>query len=187
MLLGRIGAPRLKMATAIVTRRELARLLANRRYCNHYYAPSFRGFRHKANTLERNSFQDQFPRAPSLLSFHHPRAKLPLSRKPSRRLSIFPRPQSRASPPPNLARSSSPSATTRRNSCDGAPQLAQGAALRFVVYRELGLFVPWHPAHPREVVGLARGFTQSHRALGRSLSAGRNQWAGVRCESDARK
>lgn len=77
MLLGRIGTPRLKMATAIVTRRELARLLANRRYCNHYYAPSFRGFRHKANTLERNSFQGQFPRAPSLLSFRHPSFALP--------------------------------------------------------------------------------------------------------------
>ena len=76
MLLGRIGTPRLKMATAIVTRRELARLLANRRYCNHYYAPSFRGFRHKANTLERNSFQDQFPRAPILLPFRHPRFPL---------------------------------------------------------------------------------------------------------------
>ena len=126
-------------------------------------------------------------RSAEFTSFHHSRAKLPLSRKPSRRLSIFPRPQSRASPPPNLARSSSPSGTTRRNSCDGAPQLDQGAALRFVGYREFGLFVPWHPAHPREVVGLARGFTQSHRALGRSLSAGRNQWAGVRCESDARK
>jgi hypothetical protein len=76
MQLGRLGTRRLKMATAIVTRRELERLLANRRYCNHYYAPSFRGFRHKANTLERNSFQDQFPRAPSLLPFHHPRARL---------------------------------------------------------------------------------------------------------------
>ena len=36
----------------------------------------FVGLRHKANTLERNSFQDQFPRAPSLLPFHHPRARL---------------------------------------------------------------------------------------------------------------
>jgi hypothetical protein len=66
------------------------------------------------------------------------RAKLPLSRKPSRPLSIFPRPLPRASPPPNLTRSSSPSGTTRRNSCDGAPQLDQGAALRFVGYQEFG-------------------------------------------------
>ncbi len=69
------------------------------------------------------------------------RAKLLLSRKPSRRLSgllsTLPRPHT-ASPPPNLARGSSPSGTTRRNSCDGAPQLAQGAALRFVDYRESG-------------------------------------------------
>jgi hypothetical protein len=101
------------------------------------------------------------------------RAKLLLSRKPSRRLSIFPRPHT-ATPRPNLAHSSSPSGTTRRNSCDGAPQLAQGAALRFVGYREFGLFVPRHPANPREVAGLARDFTQSHRALGRSLPACRD-------------
>jgi hypothetical protein len=118
------------------------------------------------------------PRKPEFPMFPPPgRAKLPLSRKPSRRLSIFPRPQLRASPPPNLARSSSPSGTTRRNSCDGAPQLAQGAALRFVGYREFGLIVPRHPANPREVAGLAGGFTQSHRALGRSLPACRNRWA----------
>ena len=35
--------------------------------------------------------------------------------------------------------------------------------------------------------GVGGGFTQSHRALGRSLPACRNRWAGVRCESDARK
>ena len=82
------------------------------------------------------------PRKPEFPMFPPPgRAKLPLSRKPSRRLSgllsPLPRPHT-ASPPPNLARSSSPSGTTRRNNCDGAPQLDQGAALRFVGYREFG-------------------------------------------------
>ena len=90
------------------------------------------------------------PRKPEFPIFPPPgRAKLPLRRKPSR-----PRPHT-VSPPPNLARSSSPSGTTRRNNCDGAPQLAQGAALRFVGYREFGLIVPRHPAQPREVAGLA--------------------------------
>ena len=86
------------------------------------------------------------------------RAKLQLSRKPSR--------QPRASPPPNLARSSSPSGTTRRNSCDGAPQLAQGTALRFVGYREFGLIVPRHPAHPREVAGVDEGLHSESPGIG---------------------
>jgi len=93
----------------------------------------------------------------------------PLSRKPSRRLrgllSPLPRPHT-VSPPPNLARSSSPSGTTRRNSCDGAPQLAQGAALRFVGYRESGLIVPRHPANPREVAGLAVGLHSESPGIG---------------------
>jgi len=81
-------------------------------------------------------------RAKLLLSRNPKRAlSRQLSRKPSRPLSgllsPLPRPHT-ASPPPNLARSSSPSGTTRRNNCDGAPQLDQGAALRFVGYREFG-------------------------------------------------
>lgn len=54
-----------------------------------------------------------------------------------------------------------------------SPQLAQGAALRFVGYEESGLIVPRHRANLREVAWLVEGFNQSHRALGLSLSAGR--------------
>ena len=99
------------------------------------------------------------PNNPEFPMFPPPgRAKLLLSRNPNRAL--------RTSPPPNLARSPSPSGTTRRNSCDGAPQLAQGTALRFVGYREFGLIVPRHPAHPREVAGVDEGLHSESPGIG---------------------
>ncbi len=117
-------------------------------------------------------------RKPEFLMFPPPwEGEAPAEPQTSRLLSHKPNRQPRASPPPNLARSSSPSGTTRRKSCDGAPQLAQGAALRFVGYREFGLTVPRHPANPARSRGWRWGFTQSHRALGRSLPACRNRWA----------
>jgi hypothetical protein len=79
------------------------------------------------------------PRKPEFPIFPPPgRAKLPLSRNANCVLSRQPNRQPRASPRPNLARGSSPSGTTRRKSCDGAPQLAQGTALKFVGYQEFG-------------------------------------------------
>ncbi|MFN5799717.1 MAG: hypothetical protein ACK5AN_19515 [Planctomyces sp.] len=44
MCLGRPVALRTTVTTANVTGRGLESLSANRRYCSHYYAPSFRGF-----------------------------------------------------------------------------------------------------------------------------------------------
>ena len=92
-------------------------------------APQPPGVAYRQSPLRKREFPMFPPRG---------RAKLPLSRNANCVLSRQPNRQPRASPPPNLARSSSPSGTTRRNSCDGAPQLAQGAALRFVGYREFG-------------------------------------------------
>jgi|GEM_PF-2845163 hypothetical protein len=79
------------------------------------------------------------PRKPEFLMFPPPwEGEAPAEPQTSGLLSHKPNRLLRTSPPPNLARSSSPSGTTRRNSCDGAPQLAQGAALKFVGYREFG-------------------------------------------------
>ncbi|MFN9040654.1 MAG: hypothetical protein ACK5YO_30470, partial [Planctomyces sp.] len=102
-----------------------------------------------------------------------------LSRNPNCALNRKPNRLPRASPPPNLARSSSPSGTTRRNNCDGAPQLAQGAALRFVGYRESGLFVPRHPANPREVAGLAVGLYSESPGIGAKPARVPGYWSTV--------
>ncbi|MFN5795935.1 MAG: hypothetical protein ACK5AN_00270, partial [Planctomyces sp.] len=66
-----------------------------------------------------------------------------------------------------------------RNSRDGAPQLAQGAALRFVGYQESGLIVPRNPANPRGVAGLAVGLYSESPGIGAKPARVPGYWSTV--------
>ncbi len=70
------------------------------------------------------------------------------------------------------------SRTNFRKASTSSSTVLMDRILQFVPAQiKLNYIVPRHPANPREVVGIGGGFTQSHRALGRSLPACRNRWA----------
>ena len=67
------------------------------------------------------------------------------------------------------------SRTNFRKASTSSSTVLMDRILQFVPAQiKLNYIVPRHPANPREVVGIDGGFTQSHRALGRSLPACRD-------------